>query len=475
MRSHYTRLLIASLLALTGAPSAHAATDVVPAVSLRQLSQSVESLVERVAPSVVEILVTGYGPVDNSGTSETGLVVGPQRSMGSGVIVDADGYIITNAHVVAGAKVVRVLLPGRPSPAPGAPRQTSMSSRRGTSVDARIVGVARELDLALLKIERTGLPPLPLGDYSGLRQGQLVLAFGSPEGLQNSVTMGVVSAVARQPDPDRPMIYVQTDAPINHGNSGGPLINVAGEIVGINTMILSDSGGSQGLGFAIPSSVVQVAYNQLRQYGHLHRGTIGLAVQAITPELAEGLNLDREDGVVVSDLRPDGPAEEAGLRVEDVITTIDGTPVMNVIDFALTLFTRSAGDQVVLTVVHDGRMTQVVVPVEERHDNVDVLTEAALEGSRIPRLGALGIDLDETVLSNLGDVRLPSGVLITAREEQEAASENSLVAGDIIHAVNGRMVTGVADLRSALDQLAPDGAVALQFERDGKLRFMAFR
>jgi len=152
-------------------------------------------------------------------------------------------------------------------------------------VEARIVGSDSDLDLALLKVDVKGLRPLPLGDYNKLRQGELVLALGSPEGLQGSATMGVVSAAARQPDSDSPMVYVQSDAPINPGSSGGPLINVDGELVGINTFILTQGGGNEGLGFAIPSAVVAFAYPQLRKYGHVHRGEIGIAVQAITPTL----------------------------------------------------------------------------------------------------------------------------------------------------------------------------------------------
>src|SRR5262249_29801465 len=150
---------------------------------------------------------------------------------------------------------------------------------------------ARDVDLALLKVDVDGLKPLPLADYDALRQGELVFAFGSPEGLRNSVTMGLVSAVARQPDADRPLVYIQTDAPTNHGNSGGPLVNIKGELVGINTFIISESGGSEGLGFAIPSAMVNVAAKQLRTWGHLHQGQIGANLQTVTPRITHALNL----------------------------------------------------------------------------------------------------------------------------------------------------------------------------------------
>jgi serine protease Do len=166
-------------------------------------------------------------------------------------------------------------------------------------------------DMELLKVDTENLAALPIADYDTLRQGELVFAFGSPEGLRDSVTMGIVSAVARQADPDSPLVYIQTDASINRGNSGGPLVNVKGELVGINTFIISDSGGSQGLGFAIPSALVQMAYPKLRKYGHLHRGEIGILMQTITPTIATGLGLSQTWGALVSDVNPETPAAAA--------------------------------------------------------------------------------------------------------------------------------------------------------------------
>src|SRR5947208_10247144 len=185
--------------------------------------------------------------------------------------------------------------------------------------------------------------------------------------------MGIVSAVARQPDADHPMVYIQTDAPINHGNSGGPLVNVRGELVGINTFILSESGGSQGLGFAIPSAIVDVASRQLRTYGHLHQGQIGANLQTITPDLARGLGLAQEWGVIVSDLLPGGPADLAGLRVQDVILSIDGRPMDSLPLLAFYLYARNAGDQLKLTVLRGQDQLVLDVPVIERPHDVDRL------------------------------------------------------------------------------------------------------
>lgn len=190
------------------------------------LSDSLQSMVRQVSPSIVQVEVTGYGPLEQSDTTQTDLVISKQRSMGSGVVVDQSGYILTNEHVVTGARRVMVVLP---STATG---RASAQDDGGRRFEAEVVGTTREMDLALLKIDAAGLQPLPLGDSTALRQGELVFAFGSPEGFRNSVSMGVVSAVSRQPDPDSPLTYIQTDAAVNHGNSGGPLVNASGEMVG---------------------------------------------------------------------------------------------------------------------------------------------------------------------------------------------------------------------------------------------------
>src|SRR4029079_13293372 len=217
-----------------------------------------------------------------SGRADTSVVIGRQRSSGSGFVIDPDGYIITNAHVVSGAQRVQVVLPA--SNADGT-LATALSARSNI-VPARIVGMTTELDLALLKVEGLKLPALPLATYSNVRQGETVFAFGSPIGLRNTLTHGLVSAVARQIHPDSPLIYVQTDAPINPGNSGGPLVNIRGEVVGVNTFILSDSGGSDGLGFAIPCATVRTAFKQLLKYGMLRRQDVGMSLQTIDHAMA---------------------------------------------------------------------------------------------------------------------------------------------------------------------------------------------
>src|SRR5207244_1702500 len=183
----------------------------------------------------------------------------------------------------------------------------------GPVLNARVVGLDQEIDLAVLKVDTTGLPPLRFGDSDRLRKGQVVFAVGSPAGLTNSVTMGIVSSAHRQADPERPLVYIQTDAPINPGNSGGALVDGDGMLVGINTFIITRSGGSEGLGFAIPANIVQFVYRELRSYGHVHRSIIGVQAQEITPLLAQALGLPRNWGVILSDVVPGGPAAAAGL------------------------------------------------------------------------------------------------------------------------------------------------------------------
>jgi len=440
--------------------------------ALHQLSTSVEELVRRVSPSVVQVLSTGFGASQEGDSSQTALVIGRLRSIGSGVIVDPEGYILTNAHVIKGAQRVQVLLP---SLSAGASPTFSALTSQGRPMEASIVGLSRDIDLALLKIEAQGLPALPMGKYSSLRQGQMVLAFGSPGGLQNSVTMGVVSAVARQPDPDNPMVYIQTDAPINPGNSGGPLVNVDGEVVGINTFILTESGGNEGLGFAIPSGIVTVALPQLRKYGHLHRGEIGIQVQTITPSMATGLGLPSDHGVIVSDVLPGGPAEKAGLKIQDIILSVNGRPIGNLPIFGLSMFMLHAGDNAKIEVLRGTEKIPLEVPVIQRPHNVDRLADLVdPEKNLISKLGILGIEINKKITALLPDVREASGVIVAARVTGLGGQENSLAAGDIIHGLNGVPVISLDFLRSKLDTTKPGSPVVLQIERDGALMYITF-
>jgi serine protease Do len=440
--------------------------------TLRKLNESVDTLIRKVSPSVVQILVTGYGPLEETKSGNTGVVIGRQRAIGSGFVIDPDGYIITNAHVVSGAQVVQVVLPsGNPD---GSLR--SLLSSKTDILPARVVGVSRQIDLALLKVDNlpAPLPALPVASYRNLRQGEVVLAFGSPEGLRNTVTLGVVSSVARQTDPDSPMVYIQTDAPINPGNSGGPLVNVDGAVVGVNTFILSQSGGNEGLGFAIPSSVVSVAYQQLRKFGHLHRVEIGIGIQTITPVLAAALNLPRSYGVIISDIDPNGPALEAGLRVGDVLQSIDGRMAESIPYVSFRLMSLSGGEKVHLEVLRGQDKLAFDVPVIERTDNMDQITALADPEKNLVRpLGILGIEIDKKVAAMAPDLRDPYGIIVAARSS-DASGEIPLQTGDVIRTVNGDPMTTLDKLREALRALKPGSPVAIQIQRDDKLMYVSF-
>jgi serine protease Do len=461
---------LACVVAAIGASPARAQRPApAPVNPLRDLNTAIEELARKVSPSIVQVVVTGYRSVEDSGRGDAGLVISRQRSVGSGAIIDADGYIVTNAHVVAGAQQVRVVLHSIPSDA--GPLQSLVS--QGATLPAQVVGVADDIDLALLKVDAKDLPALAFADYDQIRQGELVFAFGSPEGLRNSVTMGVVSSAARQLDPDSPSVYVQTDAPINPGNSGGPLVNVNGELVGLNTFILTQSGGSQGLGFAIPSVTIAAAYPQLRKFGHLHRGIVGVSVQAITPALAEGLALPRSTGVLVSDVVPDSPAAAAGVQVQDIIVAVNGKAIDSVPALTLAFSTRKAGDVVTLGIVRGAQTVSLQATVIERPRELDRLGDLVdASKNAVRRLGIVAMDVDDTTRPLLPDLRIPSGVLVAARR-QESDVEAPLVTGDVIHAVNKISVRSLDGLRVMLDGLKPGTTVTLQIERDRRLLYVS--
>jgi serine protease Do len=438
--------------------------------ALRRMNEAVGELIRKVSPSVVQILVTGYGPLGDSSQGNTDVVIGRQRAIGSGFIVDPSGYIITNAHVVKGAERVQVVL----SSASSDGSVDAVLASRTNLVSARIIGVTQDIDLALLKVDVPNLPALKLANYRDVRQGEAVFAFGSPEGLRNTVTQGIISSVARQTDPDSTMVYIQTDAPINPGNSGGPLVNVDGDVVGVNTFILSQSGGNEGLGFAIPCGVVNIAYQQLRKFGHLHRPEIGISVQTITPTLAEGLKLSRNYGVIVSDVVPQGPAETAGVRIGDLLLAIDGRPAGSVPYVAFYLLSRESGDKVHLDVLRGDQRLGFDVALMPPPKDMDQITALAdPEKNLVPTLGILGVEIDKKIAAMAPDLRDPYGIIVAARATG-ATTEIPLTTGDVIRTLNGQPMKTLDDLRQALRALRPGAAVALQIQRDQKLMYVAF-
>ena len=435
---------------------------------LVRMNESVDALTRKVWPSVVQILVSGMAP--QPGPPGAAAVVERQQSTGSGFVIDAEGYIMTNAHVVNGARRVQIVLPADNADGTLA---TALSGKVRL-VTAQIVGVTTELDLALLRVEGLKLPALPLATYSTVHQGEMVFAFGSPNGLRNSLTHGLVSAVARQVSPDNPQIFVQTDAPINPGNSGGPLVNIKGEVVGVNTFIMSQSGGNEGLGFAVPSATVRTVYRQLRQYGHLRKQEIGASFQTITPAMAAALGLSRDHGVIVSDVFPGGPAEAAGLAIGDILASVDGAPAENLPTVSYNFRLRDTPGNVQLVVIRGQAQVSISVkPVEQRSEFDSVSSIQDPSKNLVAELGIIGVEIDTELAASASGLRDPYGIIVVARAAG-AASDVPLLPRDIIRSVNNRRVTTLAAIRESVKGLAPGTPVVLQVQREGRLMYVTF-
>jgi len=435
--------------------------------ALAGLSDSLEAMAGRVGPAVVQIFSEGW--TAGAGYSPESLLE-REQSTGSGVVLSADGYIVTNRHVVAGARRVRVLIPPPPDRPEG---RRSILRERGPLLGAQIVGTDEETDLAVLKVPATDLPFLKFADSDRVRQGQIVFAFGSPLGLPNSVSMGIVSSTARQLGPDDPMIYIQTDAPINPGNSGGPLVDAQGEVVGINTLIFTQSGGSEGLGFAAPSNIVASVVRQIRESGRVRRGEIGVHAQTVTPGLSKALGLGRSWGVIVGDVRPDSPAERAGLRVGDVIASLDGKTMENARQLDVNLYGRPVGTRVTLGVERDGDLKTFDVEVVERKESALRFTDLVTpERNLIPELGILALDLDPEIRKLLPVLRQRTGVLVAARAV-DALPGDGFLPGDVVHALNGRPVQSLEALRQEIRSVPAGEPVALHVERAGRMLYVS--
>jgi serine protease Do len=469
MNAFFAPLLRAAVVLLALVPPAYAQdrTQTKGVGSLADFDSSIEALVRTVNPSVVQVFVSGLTPLAGVVTDQSDLVTA-QRGSGSGVIVQSDGYIVTNAHVVRGASRIRVEIPTRPE-------GQSLLARRSRVAPARVIGVDEETDIAVLRVEESGLTALPFGDSDELRSGQVVLAFGSPLGLQNSVSLGIVSAVARQLEPESPMVYIQTDASINPGNSGGPLIDARGRLMGINTLILSGGASTAGPGFAAPSNIVRTVFEQIRKTGRVRRGEIGVRAQTVTPTLAAGLGLKRDQGVVLADVAPGSPADRAGLSIGDLVLTLDGKPMENGRQFHINLYRREVGDIVKLEVLRGDQRTSATVSVAER---ADPLSAAALlsdpRENVVPRLGILAATLDPKLAAIL-PLRSKSGVVVASASASALDSDNGgLAPGDVIHAVNGQWISDLTALRGLVDSAKPGAPVVLQIERRGTLMYLAF-
>jgi serine protease Do len=437
---------------------------------LRALDSSLESVVSKVSPAVVQILVTGYGPSESHGHTNTAQIV-RQRAIGTGVIVDPDGYIITNAHVVEGAQRIKVILP---PPAADSPLQLQ-PIHAGEILEATLLGTHKQSDLALLKIEATHLPSANLRSDVRVHQGELVFAIGTPEGLRNTVTMGVVSSLARQLEADNPMVYIQTDAALNPGNSGGPLVDIDGNVIGINTLILSQGGGSEGLGFAIPAAIVDFDYRNLRKSGHVQRVAVGLRTQNITPALAAGLGLARSWGAIVCDIADGGAAEAAGLQLNDIVLAVDGRQILGLPDFIMALYVHPPDQVLKIDVLRGVNPMSFYVFVKVYHEGIDDLADIpGLQKSLVRKLNIFVTDLDGELKPLLQGTRSDSGVVVVAQIGGSNVLDTGLEAGDIIRAVDHTALQTASQFKTLVHNLKSGDPVVLQVERKGRLQYLAF-
>jgi serine protease Do len=362
-----------------------------------------------------------------------------ERGVGSGVIVTADGYILTNHHVVDGAEDIKV----------------DLSDRR--TLNAKVVGSDPPSDLAVLKINATSLPVLTLGDSDRARVGDVVLAIGNPLGLEQTVTAGIVSAKGRATGIGDGNFedFIQTDAPINQGNSGGALVNTNGELVGINSQILSPSGGSIGIGFAIPSNMARGVMDQLIKSGKVRRGQLGVIVQTVTSDIAQSLDMKDVRGVIVGSVQPGSAGERAGLKQGDVIVALNGQPVNDSNALRNRIASTAPDADVTLTVVRDGREQQVTArlgefkPPTERGDG----TTGDGAGNGGASTGRLGVTVEPLTADIARQLNLPAGkqgVVVSEIDPAGPAAEAGLQRGDVIEQVNRQPVRSAADVTGAL-------------------------
>jgi serine protease Do len=374
------------------------------------------------------------------------------RSLGSGFAISGDGYILTNNHVVDEASQIRVKLAD------------------GRELDAKVVGRDGKTDLALLRIQASALPVIPLGDSSELQVGEPVMAIGNPFGLAQTVTTGIVSATGRVIGNGPYDDFIQTDASINPGNSGGPLINARGQAIGINTAIFSRSGGSIGIGFAIPVNVAKTVVTQLAESGHVVRGWLGVTIQPVTPELAQSFRLPGAEGALVSSVLDDSPAMKAGLRSGDVIVEYDGRRVGGAEELPRAVAATPVGRVVPLAVVRDGKRLTLSAKVGQLPETGEATGAPA--SSEKPSLGLALEPVTPQLASQLGlgDRR---GLLVRGVQDDSPAANAGLRPGDVIVQVDRQPVTSVAEMRRVLAKHGKRGPVLFLVHRDGGTLFIA--
>ena len=365
------------------------------------------------------------------------------RSLGSGFIIHADGYIVSNNHVVDGASEIRVRLSD------------------GRELPAKVLGRDPKTDLVLLKIEATGLPTIPVGDSSTLEAGAPVMAIGNPFGLAQTVTTGIVSGTGRVIGGGPYDDFIQTDASINPGNSGGPLINARGQAIGINAAIFSQSGGSIGIGFAIPVNLAKPVLTQLADSGRVVRGWLGVAIQPVTPELAKSLKLSDSTGALVSSVTDDSPAEKAGLKAGDVIVEFNGERVAKADRLPSAVAVTPVGREVPISIVRDGKPLKLTAKIGEQAET----REAAAKPERAPAKLGLSVEPVTPRLAREMKLKDTQGVIVRAVEDDSPAAEAGIQAGDVIVEVDRHTVRNADDMRRRLDDHAKGTPVLMLLHR----------
>jgi serine protease Do len=444
-----------------GPPSAFAAGRLIPVVTALDLQAQVKATAAKVIPAVVSIASTVV--VRDQAFSDEGLPFGlfrepPSRrqyGQGSGVIVSPDGYIITNNHVVADAVDVEVILADR--------RQFK----------GRVVATDPKTDVAVVKINGTNLPTVPWGDSGALAVGDFVLAIGNPLGLSRTVTFGIVSAVGRADvgvaDYED---FIQTDAPINPGNSGGALVNIHGELVGINTAIASPTGGSVGVGFAIPSNMARAAMQSLLRTGRVVRGFLGASTQDVTPLLGKIFKLPDVKGAIITDLMAKGSAEKAGLRRGDVVVRFDGKDVMDSGHLRNLVAAAPIGSRHRLDVIRDGKPTQTELIVQEApRERVKRAQTMPVESATHPLSGVLVDEITPALARQMG-LTVNSGVVVTDVEEGSLAEASGLMPGDVLLELNKQPLPNFATFQRLAEPIKPTDVTLLLVNRQGTVLYV---
>ncbi|MGE5357600.1 MAG: DegQ family serine endoprotease [Bacteroidales bacterium] len=450
----------ASLATIDTSPAAKAAPD-------NPRRDSYADVVSEVAPAVVtirserKVRPTAYDDPESLFEQFFGgqrRMTPPQPrlegALGSGFIVSPDGYILTNNHVVNGAQEITVELPDH------------------RTFNAKVVGTDAPSDLAVLKISASSLHVVRLGDSDQLRVGDVVLAVGDPLGVGETVTMGIVSAKGRATGLSDGSFedFIQTDAPINQGNSGGPLVNTRGEVVGINSQILSPSGGSIGIGFAIPSRMAENVMQQIVKTGHVRRGMLGVTVQGVTSDMAASLGLKDVRGAIVASVQPDSAAAHAGIKQGDVITAVNGKAVNDSNGLRNEIAATAPGSKVELSVVRDGREQQMAATLEQLPDK----SGAGRESAGSSEHGRLGVSVEPLTpeLARQLHAKSMKGVVVDEVDPTGPAARAGIKQGDIIKEVNRKPVASVDELQEAV-RASGDRPALLLVERDGNTVFVA--